>query len=324
MNVDRPAASVLVLGGAGFIGRHVVSALAGMSCRIVVGSRYPSRIESRLPSEIRGSECRHVRFERMLKEEDWRGPLDSIDAVVNCVGILRQRGRETYDRVHRGAPAALAVACRDRGIRLVHVSALGLDAPSSSRFLRSKLDGEHAIRRSGADWLIVRPSLLDGDGGYGASWLRRVAHWPVHPVPATATGRIAVLDVRDLGEVLARLTLMSTDERKVLTSDRAIELGGTETRTLAEHLSALRSRASHGLAWRLTIPGLVARLGSHLCDLVHATPFSFGHLKLLGRDNCPKRNSLEAILGRAPRVVGNSRRPAASNVPALTPETRTG
>src|SRR4029079_9648837 len=107
------------------------------------------------------------------------------------------------DRVHRLAPAALAEACRLRGLRLVHVSALGLQADARSRFLRSKLAAELALKASGADWRIVRPSLLDGEGGYGAKWLRFLSRFPIHALPADAKGKIAALDVRDLGEALA-------------------------------------------------------------------------------------------------------------------------
>ena len=68
----------------------------------------------------------------------------------------------------RATPTALARACRELPKRFVHVSALGLHADARSRFLTSKLAGEVAIKTSGAHWAIVRPSLLDGEGGCGA------------------------------------------------------------------------------------------------------------------------------------------------------------
>jgi NADH dehydrogenase len=200
-------------------------------------------------------------------------------------------------------PAALAAACRARGCRLVHVSALGLDAASRSGFLRSKRAGETALRASEADWYIVRPSLLDGAGGFGASWLRRVARWPVHPLPADATGRIAVLDVSDLGEALAELALRPPAVGGAA-PDREFDLGGPQLRNLGEHLAALRHLHTSRPAWRLWIPGLLARLGSHFCDLLQVTPYSFGHWELLRRDNCPQHNRLPELLGRAPRPIG--------------------
>lgn len=297
----RPA--VLVLGGSGFIGRHAVAALQAGGCQVVIASRHPERIDGRLPFAARECERRCARFASLLQADNWSGLLDGIDVVVNCVGILRPRGRDSYARIHHLAPAALAKACRKRGVRLIHVSALGLGAPIRSGFLRSKRAGEQAIRSSGADWQIVRPSLLDGEDGFGATWLRRVARWPVHPVPADARGKLAALDVRDLGEALARLALQSSPiegEAK----EREHDLGGRHQRTLAEHLAALRRQHTQRPAWQLPVPGLMARLGSHCCDLLHFSPYSFGHWELLRKDNCPEINRLPGLLGRSPRLVG--------------------
>jgi NADH dehydrogenase len=292
-----------VLGGSGFIGRHACAALGARGARVIIGSRHPGRIDRRGPAVMRECERRQVRFEKLLSAADWRCLLEGIDVVINCVGILRPRGRETYERIHHIAPGALAAACNELGCRLIHVSALGLAGTARSGFIKSKRAGEEAIRASGADWRIVRPSLLDGEGGFGAKWLRRVARWPVHPVPADSVGRFAVLDVRDLGEALARLALNS-EHTDVDTNDREFDLGGMDLHSLAEHLAALRRVHSLRSARRLPIPGLVARLGSHLCDLLHFSPYSFGHWELLRRDNLPEPNRLPELLGRFPRPVG--------------------
>jgi NADH dehydrogenase len=218
-----------------------------------------------------------------------------MDAVVNCVGILRERWGESYEQIHHLAPAALARACAAGGQRLVHVSALGLSSTARSGFLRSKLRGESAIRDSGADWTLVRPSLLEGEGGYGALWLRRVALWPIHPVPGEQ-GRIAIMQVRDLGDALAHLA-----QHPAQPQSREVEVGGANGVTIREYLAGLRRQ--HGLppALVLTIPPLLARLVAHVCDLLHLTPFSFGHLELLSRDNLPRPNRLEQLLAqRAP------------------------
>ncbi len=307
-------APVLVLGGAGFIGRHVVQALAARGRHVIVGTRHPRRRQHDNPAFA----YREVHLDRLLDANAWDDALRGCGAVVNCVGILRERGRETYRRVHHESPAALAQACASRGLRLVHVSALGLGADVRSGFLRSKRDGEAALRSSGADWHLVRPSLLEGDGGFGARWIRRVARWPVHPLPRAACGRIAVLDVRDLGEAIAHLALDDAPQGVVV---REHDLGGLQLRTLAEHLVAMRALHSARPALRLPIPDAFARIAAHVCDLLHLTPFSYGHWELLQRDNCPQHNRLQALLGRAPRAVGAqviapSPLPAAATVPS--------
>jgi uncharacterized protein YbjT (DUF2867 family) len=289
---------VMVLGGTGFVGRHAAAALRERGHAVVIGTRHPKRALARLPAGLRDCELRETHFESLTTRYIWKPLLNDVDAVVNAVGILRERGSETYDRVHNMAPAALGEACARLGLRLVHVSALGLRPGARSRFLRSKLIAERKIAASGADYSIVRPALLDGAGGFGADWIRRVASWPVHLYPSDARGRFAPLDVRDLGDALAVLCERGGEGR------REVELAGSARRTMAEHLAALRALHHERPALRLPIPTLLARLGSHLCDLLHASPLCPGALELMRRDNLPRQNLLQALIGRAPRPVG--------------------
>lgn len=295
---------VLVLGGAGFIGRHASAALAARGHEVIVGTRRPARAAQRLPPRLHGCERREVHVERLMTPDAWEPFLRGVDTVVNAVGIMRERPAETYSRVHHIAPAALAAACARRAIRLVHVSALGLHASARSGFLSSKLAGERAIAACGSNYSIVRPSLLDGEGGFGAVWFRRVARWPVHFIPADARGRVAALDVRDLAEAIAALS-----EKRDAREWREVELGGCELHTIGDYLAALRPA---GLlpAVRVAIPAWIARAASHFCDLMHFSPFSFGHLELMRRDNAPAHNLLPLLLGRAPTPVGNAPRPS--------------
>ncbi len=126
---------VLVLGGASFIGRHAVAALLDRRHEVIIGSRYPELAARRLPLHAHRWERRAIRLEQLLIADAWRSLLTGVDVVINCVGILRQRGAETYDKVHHLAPAALADACSAAGVhRLLHVSALGLEQRVTSGF----------------------------------------------------------------------------------------------------------------------------------------------------------------------------------------------
>ncbi len=299
---------VLILGGAGFIGRHAAASLLARGHTVVIGSRDPASAGKRLPPEALACERREVHMDWLTAPAEWRALLRGVDCVVNAVGILRERGFETYERVHYRGPRALAEACAQKSMRLVHVSALGLSELSRSRFLRSTLAGERAISASRADWSIVRPSLLDGEGGFGARWLRRVARWPLHFVPADASGQLAALNVRDLGDAIAALC-----ERSGADGWREVELGGGARRTMAEHLAALRCGQGLAAAPVIPVPGLLVRLASHLCDLAHFSPLSYGHWELMRRDNAPKLNLLPALIGRIPAPVGVQPQAVAGN-----------
>lgn len=282
---------VLVLGGRGFVGRHAVAALAEVGAEVVVGSR-----EAR-PGAL------PVRLEQSLLAEDWHDLIADYDAVLNCVGILRQVRGATYDRVHRRAPIALAQACASVGKRFVHVSALGLHDGAGSRFLTSKLAGERGIREVDGDWIIARPSLLDGVGGYGARWLRGVSRLPFFFVPIDARGQIAALRVEDLGMALARLCLADANVLR-LSQSREFELGGNRRWVFADYIAHLRKSYTERPPRPLPVPGFAARGFAHLCDLLHFTPFSYGHWELLRQNNVPDPNRLEELIGRSPSEVG--------------------
>jgi NADH dehydrogenase len=286
---------VLVLGGKGFIGRHAVAALGRAGATITIGTRMPSTVDAEYAEE------RHV-LHQDLTPAYWADVARRFDVILNCVGILRQRVGETYESVHHLAPRAIAGACKNEGTRFVHVSALGLSPGARSRFLTSKVRGEDAIQHSDADWYLARLSLLDGEGGYGASWLRGVSRLPVFVVPTSATGRIAALTAEDAGEALANLCLGSS---KSLGTDRSrvYELGGEHPVPFEDYIRGLRRRYSNKPALALKVPGLLARAGAHICDVLHFSPFSFGHWELLCHDNVPKPNRLRALLGREPHKV---------------------
>src|SRR5260221_791751 len=270
---------VLVLGGTGFIGRHVAAALAARGHEVCIGTRRPARAERRLARRLRGCELREAHFEHLGARGDWHVLLAGCDVVVNAVGILRERGAETYDRVHHRAAGALASACALGRRRLIHISALGLSNSARSGFLRSKLAGERAVAASGAPYSIVRPSLLEGEGGFGARWLRWFARWPVHFVPANARGRIAVLDVADLGEAIAILS-----ETPASAAWPEVEFGASAAPTMVEYPAALRARRSAKAAMPVSVPAWPPPIVSPICGVAHFSPFLYGHLELLRRE----------------------------------------
>jgi uncharacterized protein YbjT (DUF2867 family) len=165
-----PHSRILVLGGSGFIGTHVVSRLSAQGLRVLVPTRHRER-------------ARHLILLPTVDvvEVDLYRPgalaalVEGCDAVVNLVGVLQGRAGGKADpwgpdfgRAHIDLPAALVEACRQRKVRrLVHVSALGVTDGGKntlpSRYLRSKAAGEEKIRQArDLDWTILRPSVVFG------------------------------------------------------------------------------------------------------------------------------------------------------------------
>ena len=288
--------NVLVLGGAGFIGRSVVAALTAKGTDVIVGTRRPSRWQS-ASSALR---IEHIELHRLTSAADWLTRIQPFDVIVNCAGILRERWGETYDAVYHRAPVAIAEACATQGKRFIHVTALGLSDQASSGFITAKLKGENAIKQIGGETCIVRPSLLDGLDGFGSRWLRRVAGWPIHFIPADAVGSLAPLHVHDLGEAIATLCACPCDALP-----DSVELGGEARYSIGTYLRTLR--CSPRRAVTLAVPAWTVRLTAHLLDVVDLTPLTWGHVELMRRDNEPRAEDAFALrkwIGRAPISVG--------------------
>ena len=282
---------VLVLGGNGFIGRNIVAKLQAQGAQMVIGSRKFSIQNNQL----------QVKMQNMQQAEDWLLLINGFDIVVNAVGILRERGlinqRETYANIHTFAVKSLADACAQTGVKLIHISAIGLSASAKSGFITSKYWGEQAILASGADAIIVRPSLLDGEGGYGAKWFRRVATWPLQFV-MQSQGLVAPLQVLDLGEAVANLYLNSQIGPQI------IELGGNNVMTIGQYLQALRASINKPNALQINTPKWLVRLISHVFDVLALTPLSYGHFVLMQGYNVPQLNMLPILLGRKQTGLG--------------------
>ncbi len=289
--IKNPAPRVLVLGGYGFIGRHIVEALEVLGAKVLIGTR-------KRPVSPRE---RQVSLHRLIQRPARHAELlRDVDVVINAVGILRQRWRENYDDVHHRAIAELAHACAAKGVRIIHVSALGLNNPVRSRFLKSKLDGEHALVNSKADWFLVRPSLVDGDGGFGARWFKRVSQWPVYFVPHNARGLMSPIRAQDLGCAVAKISMLTNEPRPE--ASRIYQLGGEQVLSLPDYLNDLRQRQADSTRIKpakvIKVPSLLARALSHVCDLLHVTPFSFGHYELLKFDNVAHPNRLLELIAK--------------------------
>lgn len=111
-------ACVLILGASGFLGRHIAAALAAAGHEVIRGVRRPPAGD--------GARYVAVDYERDHEPADWLPRLERVDAVVNAAGILRERGRSTFEALHVRAPAALFRACAQARVRrVVQVSALG-------------------------------------------------------------------------------------------------------------------------------------------------------------------------------------------------------
>ena len=152
---------VTVFGAAGFVGRHIVRELAQRGARVTAGCRDVERAKFLKPMGSVG-QITPVKAEVTDAGQVARA-LEGADMVVSLVGILHESGRNSFDAVQATAPGLIARSAANAGVeRLVHLSAIGADAGSASRYARSKALGEAAVRDAYAQATILRPSIIFG------------------------------------------------------------------------------------------------------------------------------------------------------------------
>jgi len=173
---------ICVLGGSGFVGRHVCAALAARGLRLRVPTRNRERAKylTMLPTA-------EVVVDDIHDASALRGLIRDCDAVINLVGVLHSgRGKASFVQAHVGLAAQVVAACRDTGVRrLLHMSALHAAADRPSEYLRSKGEAEAIVRDAGLDATIFRPSVIFGrDDSFLNLFARLIKLFPVMIVPA--------------------------------------------------------------------------------------------------------------------------------------------
>ncbi|HEX7254107.1 MAG TPA: NAD(P)H-binding protein, partial [Thermoanaerobaculia bacterium] len=141
---------VLVTGGTGFVGTHLVNTLLRRGHAVAVLSRHADEGRNRYNHPVRSIPG------DVLDPLSLAAAVSGFDAVIHLVGIIHEQGSQTFDRVHREAVEnVLAAMASARVRRLVHMSAMGSSADSPSEYGRTKAAGEAAVRQSGLDWTVV-------------------------------------------------------------------------------------------------------------------------------------------------------------------------
>ncbi len=257
-NSDRLAT---VFGGSGFIGRHVVRALAREGWRVRAAVRRPDLAGFLRPlgavGQIEAVQA-NLRYPESLE-----AAVEGADAVVNAAGIKRQSGKQRYEAVHVSGAGEVARAAAAGGVgALVHVSGIGADAGSANPFIASKGLGEAATREAFAGAIVLRPSVVFGPEDEFFNRFAALARFlPVLPLFGGGATKLQPVFAGDVALALAR----ALDDPAA--AGRTYELGGPEVMTLRE-AAELALRIIERRRALAPLPFALSRL------LAHATEFA--------------------------------------------------
>src|SRR5690348_2968631 len=218
---------VTVFGGSGFVGLHVIRALAKRHYRIRVAVRRPELAGHLQPLGRVGQI--HAVQANLRHAGSIAAAVRDADVVVNLVGILYERGRQRFDAVHTAGAEAVAQAAALHGARLVHMSALGADETATSAYARSKAAGEKAVLAALPGATIIRRSFVCGPEDNFFNRFASIARF-VPALPLIGGGNTRFQPVF-AGDVAAAFAAAVAGETRPGTT---YELGGPEVHTFRE------------------------------------------------------------------------------------------
>jgi len=286
-----------VLGGSGSVGRYVVQRLAARGDVIPVGCRRAEEAKFLKPLGNVGQ----IAAVNIAIDDEQLLPafLAGSDSVVNCVGILAESGRQTFERVHHLGPARLARLAREAGVeRLVHISAIGADPRSPSAYARTKAAGEAAVRDAFPTATILRPSIVFGPEDQFFNRFAAIAMIsPVLPLIGGGHTRFQPVYVGDVADAVVKCL------EDPATAGRTYELGGPKIYTFRE-LIELLLREIRRKRLLVDLPFGVAAFQARLMSLLPNPPLTPDQVELLKRDNVVSSGALTlATLGIAATAV---------------------
>ncbi len=306
---------VLIAGGSGFVGTALTNELHARGHDVTVLARSPD--EADLPAGVEtvsGDVTDYDSIESAFAEQD---------AVVNLVALspLFQPSGASHEEVHLGGTENVVRACEEHGVsKLVQMSALGADSEGSTAYIRTKGKAEEVVRDSALDWVLVRPSVVFGEGGEFVSFTKFLTTPYVTGLPGGGKTRFQPIWVGDLAPILADCV---DDDSHV---GETVEIGGPEVLTLAD-VTKLAYRADGKSVVVLPIPMPLAGLGLTLAGPLPFVPMGPDQYRSLQFDNTVAENDIQSFgrnlgdLRTLADYLGVEERSDASSASGTTPRT---
>lgn len=266
-----------VFGGTGFIGRQVVRRLADQGYTVKVATRVPERAYFLKTS---GNVGQIVPFLcRSSDDAAIRAAVQGCEIVVNCVGILFEKGKSSFTRIHTELPRAIAKACAAEKVsRFIHISALGCDE-SQSKYGKSKLNGELAVLENFPKATILRPSVVFGvEDNFFNMFGRMATVLPALPLIGGGKTRLQPVYVGDVAEAVMKAAKSGETEGQIY------ELGGPDILSFCDIYERLFAETGRRRLL-VSLPWGVAKLQACMLGILPKPPLTCDQVETLKTDN---------------------------------------
>jgi NADH dehydrogenase len=274
---NRLETLVAVFGGSGFLGRHVVRALAKRGYRVRVAVRRPELAGHLQPMGRVGQI--HAVQANLRYPESVKAATRDADVVINLVGILFERGRQRFDAVMTAGAQTVAQAAKAVAAPLIHVSAIGADENSNSHYARAKAQAERLVLSAQDRAIIVRPSIIFGPEDDFFNRFAALARMsPALPLVGGGRTRMQPVFAGDVAQAIAKA--VDGDLRPGAT----YELGGPDVRTFKELMQFVLATTQRRRAL-IPVPFALMKLQALVLQFLPGPPITPDQVELLKRDN---------------------------------------
>jgi NADH dehydrogenase len=268
---------VTVFGGSGFLGRHVVRALAREGYRIRPAVRRPDLAGHLQPLGRVGQI--HAVQANLRYPASVEAAVRDADVVINLVGILFERGKQRFEAVQAEGAHQVARAAAAVGARVIHVSALGADPDSSSLYARSKAAGEAAVLGAAPGATIFRPSILFGpEDDFFNRFAAMARLSPALPLVGGGETKFQPVFVGDVAQAILKAV------RGAAKGGTIYELGGPEVRTFKELMEYVLAVTERGRLL-VPLPFALAKLQAFFLQFLPTPLLTPDQVELLRSDN---------------------------------------
>ncbi len=266
---------VTIYGGSGFVGRYIARRMAAEGWRVRVAVRRPNEAMHvktyGVVGQVEPILC-NIRDDASVAMA-----MKGADAVVNCVGVLNELGKNTFDAVQAEGAGRVARLAAAEGIeRMVHISAIGADADSGSEYAQSKAEGEAAVLEQMRGAMILRPSVIFGtEDQFFNRFAGMTRFGPFLPIVGAGT-RFQPVFVDDVARAAVKGVLGEVE-------GGVYELGGPEVMSLRELMQVMLG-VIHRRRVILGVPMFVARIMAGVLDIAKFVSFQLFPNNILTRD----------------------------------------
>lgn len=279
MEVSNQPKLVTVFGGSGFLGRHIVRLLAKQGYRIRVACRRPD-LAGHLQPLGNVSQITAVQANLRYRDSIDRAAQGS-DYVINCVGILFESGRNTFDAVQEFGARSIAEAAKANGAKLIHISAIGADKTSGSDYARTKGLAEEAVLKTVKDAVILRPSIIFGpEDGFFNKFAEMSRFTPALPLIGGGHTKFQPVYVADVAAAVVKSV------NGELQAGGIYELGGPEVLSFKQCLQLMLKIIARSPIL-VSLPWAIASMIGSITSLIPFIdpPLTSDQVELLKQDN---------------------------------------